>query len=217
MVQLYNMKRNTQGLLIPGLRVGTVTRLCPTLLWLYGLYNPWNSLGHNTGVGNLSLLQGIFATQGSNPDIPHYRWILHQLSHQGSPRILEWVAYLFSRGSSWPRNQTGVSALQADSLPAELPGNWSIIISSSFVGQSKSQSQTQYQWYPWKHTDWEGNISEPWSNLLQKVSFVIPVQSTHFIPFQAILFLLFNCLMTVSPMKFCIRQERKNRLSMVSN
>ena len=105
MVQLYNMKRNTQGLLIPGLRVGTVTRLCPTLLWLYGLYNPWNSLGHNTGVGNLSLLQGIFATQGSNPDIPHYRWILHQLSHQGSPRILEWVAMPFSRGSSWLRNR----------------------------------------------------------------------------------------------------------------
>ena len=31
------------------------------------------------------------------------------LSHQGSPRILEWVAYHFSRGSSWPRNCTGVS------------------------------------------------------------------------------------------------------------
>ena len=85
----------------------------------HGLYSPWNSPGQNTGVGNLSLLQGIFATQVSNPGIPHYRWILHQLSHQGSPRILEWVDYLFSRGSSWPRNQTGVSALQADSLPAE--------------------------------------------------------------------------------------------------
>ena len=87
-----------------------------------GLYNPWNSPGQNTGVGNLCLLQGIFGTQGSNPDILRCRWILHQLSHQGSPRILEWVAYLFSRGSSWPRNQTEVSALQADSLPAEPQG-----------------------------------------------------------------------------------------------
>ena len=33
----------------------------------YGLYNPWNSLGQNSGVGSLSLLQGIFPTQGSNP------------------------------------------------------------------------------------------------------------------------------------------------------
>ena len=37
-------------------------------------------------------------------------------------RILEWVAIPFSRGTSQPRNQTGGSpALQADSLPAELP------------------------------------------------------------------------------------------------
>ena len=35
--------------------------------------------------------------------------IFYHLKHQGSPRILEWVAYPFSRGSSWPRNQTGVS------------------------------------------------------------------------------------------------------------
>ena len=38
----------------------------------------------NTGVGSLSLLEGIFLTQGSNPGLPHYRWILYQLSHKGS-------------------------------------------------------------------------------------------------------------------------------------
>jgi len=42
-------------------------------------------------VGSLSLLQGIFPTQESNPGLPHCRWILYQLSYQGSPRILEWV------------------------------------------------------------------------------------------------------------------------------
>ena len=68
-----------------------------------GLYSPWNSLGQNTGVGSLSLLQGIFPTQGSNPGLPHCRQILYQLSHKGSPRILEWEAYPFSNGSSWPR------------------------------------------------------------------------------------------------------------------
>ena len=43
-------------------------------------------------MGSLSLLQGIFPTQGLNPGLPHCRQILHQLSHQGSPRILEWIA-----------------------------------------------------------------------------------------------------------------------------
>ena len=80
-------------------------------LWPHGLYSPWNSLGQNIWMGSLSLLQGIFPTQGSNPGLPHYRWVLYQLSHKGSPRILEWVAYPFSRGSSQPRNQTGVSCI----------------------------------------------------------------------------------------------------------
>ena len=71
----------------------------------------WNSLGQITGVGSLFLLQGIFPTQGSNPGLPHCRQILYQLSHKGSPRIPEWVAYPFSRGSSWPRNLTEVSCI----------------------------------------------------------------------------------------------------------
>ena len=77
----------------------------------HGLYSPWNSLGQNTGVVSLSLLQGIFPTQGSNPGLPHCRRILYQLNHKGSPRILEWVAYPFSSRSSQPRNQTGVSCI----------------------------------------------------------------------------------------------------------
>ena len=44
-------------------------------LQLHGLYSPWNSPGQNTGVGSLSLFQGIFPTQGSNPGLPHCRWI----------------------------------------------------------------------------------------------------------------------------------------------
>ena len=78
-------------------------------LWPHGPYSSWNSPGQNTGVGSLSLLQGIFPTQRLNPGLPHCRQILYQLTHQGSPRILEWVAYPFSRRSSQPRNQTRVS------------------------------------------------------------------------------------------------------------
>ena len=57
----------------------------------------------------VALLQEIFPIQGSNPGIPHRGQILYHLSHKGSPRILKWVAYPFSRGSSQPRNRTGVS------------------------------------------------------------------------------------------------------------
>ena len=60
-----------------------VTQSCLTL-WDTMDYSPWNSPGQNTGVGSLSLLQGIFLTQGSNPGLPHCRQILYQLSYQGS-------------------------------------------------------------------------------------------------------------------------------------
>ena len=66
----------------------------------HGLYSPWNSPGQNTGVGSLSLLQGIFPACRLKSGIPHCRQILYQLSYKGSPRILEWVAPLFSSGSS---------------------------------------------------------------------------------------------------------------------
>ena len=76
----------------------------------HGLYSPWNSPGQNTGMGSLSLLQGISPTQGSNPGLPHFRQVLYQLSHQGSA----------GRGKVGvkPRSPT----LQAGSLPAEPPG-----------------------------------------------------------------------------------------------
>ena len=80
-------------------------------LWPHELYNPWNSPGQNTRVGSLSLLQRIFPTQGLNPGLPHCKWILYQLIHKGTPRILEWIAYPFSRGSSQPRSWTGVSCI----------------------------------------------------------------------------------------------------------
>jgi len=38
-------------------------------------------------LGSLSLLQGIFPTQGLNPGLPHCRWILYQLSHKAQALI----------------------------------------------------------------------------------------------------------------------------------
>ena len=71
----------------------------------HGLYSPWNSPGQNTGVG--SLLQG-----SSNPGIEPRSPTLQLDSLPAEPqRILEWVAYPFSIGSSQPRNRTRVSCM----------------------------------------------------------------------------------------------------------
>ena len=64
--------------------------------------------------------RGSSQHKGSNSGLPHCKQILYQLSYQGSPRILEWVVYSFS--SRYPGIEPGSPALQADSLPAELPG-----------------------------------------------------------------------------------------------
>ena len=97
--------------------VESESRTCLTLR-LHGPSRPRNSPGQNTGVCSLSLLQGIFPTPESNPALLHYQQILCQLSHKGSPTILEWVAYPFSSRSSRLRNQPGVLLYcQANSLP----------------------------------------------------------------------------------------------------
>ena len=64
-----------------------VTQSCLTLC------NPMDYTDHgilqaiNTGVGSLSILQGIFPTQGSNPGLLHCRRILYQLSHKAGRRF----------------------------------------------------------------------------------------------------------------------------------
>ena len=65
----------------------------------HGPYSPWNSLGQNTGLGSLSLLQGIFPTQGSNPGLLQCRQILYQLNHTQN---------LHSR---WTKDQNGNSKM----------------------------------------------------------------------------------------------------------
>ena len=113
-----------------------VTQLCLTLC------DPIDSTVH--GILQARLLEWvvipfsrvIFPSQGLNPGLPHCRQILYQLSHQGSPRVLEWVAYPFSSRSSWSRNQAGSPALQADSLPTELLGKPSYIVICHFIPSS---------------------------------------------------------------------------------
>ena len=93
-----------------------VSQLCPTLC------NPTDcrpavssahgdSSGKNARVAFYALLQQIFPTQGSNPSLLLFSQILYCLSHWGSPRIPEWVAYPFCKRVSWPRQQTWVSCI----------------------------------------------------------------------------------------------------------
>ena len=80
-----------------------VTQLCLTLC---------DSLDYTVhGILQARVLEWVAFpfSRGSNPDLPHCRWILYQLSHKGSQTILEWVTFPFSRGSSQPRDQTQVS------------------------------------------------------------------------------------------------------------
>ena len=72
-----------------------------------------DSPGKNIGVGCHAILQGIFPTQGLNPDLSHCRWILYHLSHQGSPVCLppegcrlhslhvRWQIFIFSLLRFW--------------------------------------------------------------------------------------------------------------------
>ena len=62
----------------------------------HGLYSAWNSPGQDTGVGSLSLLQGIFPIQGSNPGLPHCRQILYQLNHNIS--FFKYVSVIYING-----------------------------------------------------------------------------------------------------------------------
>ena len=96
----------------------------------HGLYSLWNPPGQNTGVGSHSLLQGIFPTKGSNPGLPHCRQIFYQLSHQGSPRILEWVAYPSPGDLHNPGIESRSLALQVDSLLTELSGKYCLSLNT---------------------------------------------------------------------------------------
>ena len=99
----------------------------------HGLYNPWNSLGQNTGVGGLSLLQGIFPTQESHPGLLNCRWILYQLSHKRSPiSHMSSSKRLLFKGSLLECVQCGTDYPQEDRLTK---------LSSKSVGHGVLRSQ----------------------------------------------------------------------------
>ena len=102
---------NSQAQLSNWTELNLVAQSCPILCGC----NPPGSSVHgdspnkNTRMGCHAFFLVIFPFQRSNPVFLHCGQILYHLNHQGSPRILEWVAYPFSREPSQTRNRTGVS------------------------------------------------------------------------------------------------------------
>ena len=72
----------------------------------------------NTGVGSLSLLQGIFPTEESNQGLLCCRQILYQLSYQGSIRVWIWVSHLVLPNSLQPHGLQPTRLL----CPWDFPG-----------------------------------------------------------------------------------------------
>ena len=80
-------------------------------VWLFVTpYSPWKSPGKNTGVGTLSLLQGIYHP-GIKPRSPTLQADSLPAEPQGKPMNTRVGSYPFSRESSWPRNWTEVSCI----------------------------------------------------------------------------------------------------------
>ena len=88
----------------------------------HGLYSPWNSPSQNTRVGSLSLLQGIFPTQGTNPGLPHCRWILYQLNHKGSPAGTDGKASACNAGDLGSISGLGRSPGEGKGCPLQYSG-----------------------------------------------------------------------------------------------
>ena len=95
------------------------TWLSSQLNWT-GLYSPWNCPSQNTGVGSLSLLQGLYLTQESNPSLLHFREILYQLSSREAPKHWSWYPIPFPVDLPDPGIKPGSPAFQANYLPTEL-------------------------------------------------------------------------------------------------
>ena len=123
----------------------------------HGLCSPWNSPGQSPGVGSLSILQGIFPTQGSNPSLLHGGWILYQLSHKVF-RLLK-DKRSFKEHPLAPRSsltlcpalvrQEGMERSQEDRKPADLHRRLGFLPS-----ESTSSHPTLYSCHGWGASSW---------------------------------------------------------------
>ena len=96
---------------------------------------PWGFSRQEYWSGLPCLPPGDHPNPGIEPGLPHCRWILYHLSYQGGPRVLEWVACPFSRGSSQSSNRARVSC----------------IIGGFFTSWATRNSQNLHKTYAFRH------------------------------------------------------------------
>ena len=120
----------------------------------HGLYSPWNSPGQNTGVGSLSLFQGVFPTQGSNPDLPHCGQIF----------------------TSWTTRETQVSHTAGGSLPAEpqgKPKNTGVgslpLLQQIFLTQELNWSLLHCRWILYQLSYQGSSLKIHWWGIINKI------------------------------------------------
>ena len=115
-----------------------------------GFFTSWaTGKPKNTGVGSLSLLQGVFSTQELNRGLLHCRQILYQLSYQGNPEerwgepnILLEKKSCFSK---WGETQHNLE-LKGPQLHENFPIYLSLNFQGPILSQSKSQTDTKKPW-----------------------------------------------------------------------
>ena len=121
-----------------------VTQLCLTLSKPIDCL--WNSPGWNTGVGSHSLLQVIFPPQGSNPGLPHCRWILYHLTTKET--FLTSESFPMSQLFTSSGHSIGASALV---LPMNIQGWFTLGLTGLISLQSKGLSRVFPSTTVWKH------------------------------------------------------------------
>ena len=119
----------------------------------HGLHSPWNSPGQNTGVGSLSLLQGIFPTQGSNPESRSSTLQADSLpaEPQGQPKNTR-VGGLSLHQGNFPTQESNRSLLHCRQILYQL----------SYEGSLHRVMQNYIISPPRKWEDKNGNIMVDW-------------------------------------------------------
>ena len=111
-------------------------------IWL-GLLCPWNSLGKNTGVSSLSLLQ-VSSQPSNQTQVSHIAgsvftiWATREAQENWNGKPILSPGYLPDPGI-----ELGFPALQVDSLPAELPGKPLILRATGSVREFKDKYWVQ--------------------------------------------------------------------------
>ena len=138
-----------------------VAQSCPTLC--DPMDCPWNSPGQKFGVGRGSLLQGIFPTQGSNPGLPHCRWILYHLSRQVKPEIHEHYEKQHSITHTYAHTQMQNCIPLLQEFPCGSAGQESACnVGDLGLIPGLGRSPGEGKGYPLQYSGLENSMDSPW-------------------------------------------------------